>query len=58
MNIKDIKTDYRHFRGDVTYKLHKQYGVYCLDEKENNYKCMEYPHPDKVYSTIEELFSK
>ncbi len=38
MNIKDIKTDCRLFRGDIPCKPHKQYGVHCLDEKGNDCK--------------------
>ena len=31
--MNSLKTDCRHFRGDVPCKPHKQFGVHCVDEK-------------------------
>lgn len=58
MNIKDIKTDYRHFKGGISCKLHKKYGVHCLNENESDYKCIKHLHPKKGYTTNEEPFSR
>ena len=38
MKISDIKTDCRHFKGDVPCKPNKLYGVHCVDEKGNHCK--------------------
>src|ERR1043166_7487038 len=33
MKFKDLKTDCRHFRGDIPCKPHKEHGVHCVDER-------------------------
>lgn len=35
-SIESLKTDCRHFRGDIPCKPHKQHGVHCLDEQGND----------------------
>lgn len=39
-SVKDIKSNCRHFRGDIPCKPHKQYNVHCVDEK--NKPCRYY----------------
>lgn len=40
-----LKTDCRHFRGDIPCKPHKQHGVHCVDEHGND--CLHYDRTDK-----------
>ena len=36
MNLKDIKLNCRHFRGDIPCSPNKSYNVHCIDEKGND----------------------
>jgi len=40
-----VKTDCRHFRGDIPCKPHKQHGVHCVDEHGND--CTHYDPIDR-----------
>ncbi|MGB2867929.1 MAG: glycosyltransferase family 9 protein [Bacteroidota bacterium] len=40
-----LKTDCRHFRGDIPCTPHKQFGVHCVDEKGKD--CVHYDRIDK-----------
>ncbi|MEK6566078.1 MAG: hypothetical protein AABZ41_05160, partial [Bacteroidota bacterium] len=40
-----LKTDCRHFRGDIPCKPHKQFGVHCIDEEGKD--CIHYDRVDK-----------
>ena len=45
MKIKDLKTDCRHFRGDIPCKPHKQHAVHCVDE--NGTDCVHYDRTER-----------
>lgn len=41
LTLADLKTDCRHFRGDVPCKPHKEHGVHCVDERGESCKFYE-----------------
>lgn len=45
MKLNQVKTDCRHFKGDIPCKPHKQYGVHCVDSEDN--LCKYYDQIDK-----------
>lgn len=47
VTIDHLKTDCRHFRGDVPCQPHKEHGVHCVDEQGND--CRYYtPSKDRI----------
>ena len=47
MKISEIKTDCRHFKGDIPCKPNKLYGVHCVDEKGKDCKYYD-PTKEKI----------
>lgn len=45
MKLNQVKTDCRHFKGDIPCKPHKQYGVHCIDSEGKT--CKYYDQIDK-----------
>jgi heptosyltransferase-2 len=43
----DLKTDCRHFRGDIPCRPHKEHGVHCVDERG-----VDCPHYDRIRKRI------
>lgn len=47
VGVDQLKTDCRHFRGDVPCRPHKEHGVHCVDEQG-----AECPHYDPTHTKI------
>ncbi len=45
ISLSDLKTDCRHFRGDLPCRPHKEHGVHCTDPRGNT--CVHYDPTDR-----------